>query len=802
MPVRGHADPLQARKSSLLTVHVDEGIVPRARGWAGASGTALFCGPLLIGVLATDRNIADDASVLAAVPVSALAALPGFGEMLAQHGLDVRIEHEPVLNAYLTASQAASREHPYAGMLPGITPPLATVYLRKQQALLLDPEQPEGIGAVQELLEARQLPLPADEVLAEEQTCVLIAGPGGGKTSLLRTRLAHGVTRWLEGRCENALPVMVTAAALDGRPLAQALAETVSADLAAHGLVDDLPPIFFRTPPQSGARWLVLVDSLDEIPDPAARKRVLGNLAAVSKGEHADLYRFVVASRPLPAGELEALGSHLAHYNLEPLRTSDLPGVASGWFREFGVPDPDRAARQFTEALARAQLTDVARIPLLASMLCQLQVAAPGEPLPPSRGKIFHDFTALLREREYEYTSDSKARQRQTPYAVLERFGPSATAQAKQTVSSIHVLITHLAAERYRGSTQSAIAIVESRSEAKRPQDVPQDKWRDFLGASLRASCLLTLRGHEYEFLHQTFLEYLAACDATRDESARHQVLLGMRPQGWWARYHNFWEPPARIKSSYYGFVIETWQGDERPLIRVLKRWACLGNVTGQEFLAEQMILGTALPDSVTRILEKNLESLARSAFPQWRTNSAAATLARLDQDCGAQLARDPSVTGPARKHAALELAKLGDKRGPDLLAHVAHDARLRSITRLLACTELAYFDRPRATDILATIARDSSLDLYDRHWAAKQLDSLGDERATPILAEIFVPFRHRIEREAVWVLALIGSESAMDHRLHLRYALPLTYLASPGSRRLEHRMVELVRRWATHADP
>jgi hypothetical protein len=795
MPVRGNADPLQARKSSLLTVHVDEGIVPRARGWAGASGTALFCGPLLIGVLATDRNIADDASVLAAVPVSTLAALPGFGETLAQHGLDVRIEHEPVLNAYLTASQAASREHPYAGVLPGITPPLATVYLEKQQAPPPDPEQPGGSDAG--LLEARQLPLPADDVLAEEQTCMLLAGPGGGKTSLLRTRLARGVARWLEGHCEGALPVLVTAAALDGCSLAQALAKAVSADLAPHGLVDDLPPIFFRTPPQPGARWLVLVDSLDEITDPAARRRVLSNLAAVSAGEHADLYRFVVASRPLPAGELDALGSHLAHYNLEPLRTSDLPGVVSGWFRAFGMPDPDRAARQFTEALARAKLTDLARIPLLASMLCRLQVAAPGEPLPASRGKIFKDFIALLRERQY--TSDSAVRERQTRYAVLKRY-PGATAQAERTLSSLHVLIAHLAAERYRGDTRPAITILESRPEAKRPQDVPQDKWRDFLGASLRASGLLTVRGHEYEFLHQTFLEYFAACDATRDERARHEALLGMLPQGRWARYHHFGEVPAGIDSSYYGFVIETWQegqGDQRPLIKVLKRWASPGNEAGREFLAQQVILGTALPDSVTHAVEENLEWLARFRIPRYANNSAAATLARLDHDRGARLACDPACVGPPRRHAARELAKLGDKRGPDLLATLASDARLDSITRLMACGELADFDRPRATEILATLARDSSLDIYDRYRAAKELGSLGDERSTPLLAEIDVPLRHRIGREAAWTLAHFQWELPReDYRLGLGRTLCLTYLASPRSRRLEHRMIEIARNW------
>ena len=99
MAVRGHVDPLHAMKSGMLTVHVDSGVVPKRLStgstWSGASGTALFCGPFLVAVLATDKKISDTANVIDAVPVTALAARPGFAEALAEHGVRCVVEDVP-----------------------------------------------------------------------------------------------------------------------------------------------------------------------------------------------------------------------------------------------------------------------------------------------------------------------------------------------------------------------------------------------------------------------------------------------------------------------------------------------------------------------------------------------------------------------------------------------------------------------------------------------------------------------------------------------------------------------------------
>lgn len=90
MPVRGHVDPLHAMKSGLITVHVDTGIVPGRSGWRGGSGTAVLCGPHLVAVLRAEKDVAP--GVLDAVPVTALAELPGFRQTLETYGVHLIIE--------------------------------------------------------------------------------------------------------------------------------------------------------------------------------------------------------------------------------------------------------------------------------------------------------------------------------------------------------------------------------------------------------------------------------------------------------------------------------------------------------------------------------------------------------------------------------------------------------------------------------------------------------------------------------------------------------------------------------------
>jgi len=150
----------------------------------------------------------------------------------------------------------AARELPYPGVVPGnIPPPLADVYLRQDAHLQRHP----GESALQayEVLES------VEEIADLDADCVVVAGPGGGKSSLLRSLASAAAQRWRDGSGCQVPAYLQGADLVPRRPLREALAAAVTADLSPNGLPEVLPSTVFGAAPAPGARWLILVDGLD-----------------------------------------------------------------------------------------------------------------------------------------------------------------------------------------------------------------------------------------------------------------------------------------------------------------------------------------------------------------------------------------------------------------------------------------------------------------------------------------------------------------------------------------------------------
>ncbi|WP_189746113.1 NACHT domain-containing protein [Streptomyces nojiriensis] len=628
---------------------------------------------------------------------------------------------------YLTAARDAAREHPYAGVLPGIAPPLAAVYLNQR----VHPwERASGAGS-----------LPADDLLAGGRTCVVLAGPGGGKSSLLRTWLHRGTEPWLEGRGGVQVPVLVPAAALVDAPLADAVAAAVNRDL--DGLVERLPPAFFATEPQRGAGWLVLVDGLDEVTDGAARRKVLRRLADTSRGTHTGLYRFIVATRPLPGPELDLLGADVPRYELQPFGRDDLPLVAASWFRCLEVPDPEDTTRRFLRALDRTRLAALAHVPLMTAMLCQLHAAAPEQPLPAGRGQVYRDFIELLHRHQ---------RRAGSPHTLP-------LAAAEDALDRLPGLIAHLAAERLAGSTTPALDFLCSGLEALRPPRVPEHDWRAFLETAARRSGLLVPRGGDLVFLHQTLLEHLAARHLVRDpkEGARairrafhrrrrHAPGIplspyatgtppGIRPRVWFL--FRYWQPPSDLSST--GFLLDAAHEAGLTLRRSpLRRLARRGGLPGWEFIASLAAMGTWLPDDVVATVAESLHAYGlRKAHTRSREEAAEA-LTRLGDPRGpdqlhALTARSDS-SDSARLRAGAALVEHGDPRGPAALLAFSRDADASGHVRIAAAALTSRTGDPRGADVLRALALDPEIADHERVEAAAQSAGVGDPRAADLL--------------------------------------------------------------------
>ncbi|MFE0462068.1 NACHT domain-containing protein [Kitasatospora sp. NPDC058965] len=700
---------------------------------------------------------------------------------------------EPHLGNYLAAAREAATVHPYPGVLdlPGL-PALSRVYVRQQArtGAVVGPDAPteaDGIG----------LAIPAERVFtADTGLCFLVAGPGGGKSSLLRAHLAESTARWLDGAGGKSVPVVLPATALTGsEPLPAVIAKAVTAELVLFGLLAELTADTFRRPPHPRAVWLVLVDGLDELPSQADRSRVLRTLSAAAKAgpEH---YRFVVATRPLPPGEVEQLDA--AHFELQPFSPHELRSYAANWFSD--LDDPVRHTEAFTAALERSRLDVLARTPLVAVMLCQLYRADPARPLPEGRTGAYRAFVDLVyrqnTHKSIRQTHEQAVRTLAGRHQVAEDLRAAEQA-ARHVCDHLPALIDRLAHERFNGTTTPTLSLLAELLPVPRPAQVTPRLWLSFLGDLLRPVGLLTQRGDEFDFLHQSLLEYQAACHATRDEQARRRTLDTVLPR---EEAYDRLQLVADRDASYFGFLLDgLLTPTDAIAVETLRRLDTLvgrDGVAAGRLIAAQVELRTNLPTGHT---VRWLTRIAGNAdFHGYTRVHAAVVLTGMTghQHLGARmladLAVDTGLDGDIRSRATdawirtVEVrpgAPVTDPAELTLLTALAQDATLDSLTRVRATDAWIQLAEGQVADpawvraaaeLLARVAQDTTLHhLYRGETAGRLAGLAGSEPiAAAVLAKLAKDTSRYIDhrmRSAEQLAGLPGHESiAAEVLVHL----------------------------------
>lgn len=435
---------------------------------------------------------------------------------------------ELALRNLLEAQSRAVERLPYDKL--GVEePPLSAVYIRQRfrassrsgDGSARGDTRPDGISAQRTAqpgrgdgAQALDSILPVPDALARHEHLLITAEPGAGK-STLSSHVAWTLSRvWLRQESsldaptsEPVLPIRVAARTLveQGGSWSGVLCQAARRSLG-HSLVADPDPSLFSGRVQ-GARWLVMVDGLDEVADRDARTGVIRTIAQHARA--GSDYRFLVTSRPLPEFELAPLrGALVGAYDLEPFGPDELRDFAHKWFSaqyEYNEERARAAADRFLKETEDGRLNELVRNPLLATIAAVNATVDRSRPLPTSRLSLYRRFCDHLLTRgasASKFRTDLNQRYRDDP--ERHTFHLWLDQHKRELLGVIGRCRISGAGEL----SEAAFEWVQEHTAENRSLPVG---WQTEIQEFLQGTGLLVPDEEGYRFLHHSFAEFMAA---------------------------------------------------------------------------------------------------------------------------------------------------------------------------------------------------------------------------------------------------------------------------------------------------
>ncbi|MEU6243661.1 NACHT domain-containing protein [Streptomyces sp. NPDC047024] len=356
----------------------------------------------------------------------------------------------------------------------------------------------EPLGSAFGTAPATSVRVPADEALAAHDRVLLRGVAGSGKTTLVQWltvsaatgptgRMAH-----LSGRIPFVLPLRTLTRHGDRLPAPARFLGAVGCPL------DGAQPDGWECRVLTAGRGLVLIDGLDEVPEPE-RERArawLRDLADTFPGNH-----WLVTSRPSAVGDEWLAEDGFTELVLSAMSPSDVASFIRRWHRaaETGVPEEDELLAAYRDQLLDAVRTkpDLGRLatnPLMCGLICALHRDRRGY-LPHGRKELYESALSMLLTR----------RDRERDMAVPEL---SEEPQLQLLQRLAYWLIRNGRTELDRDRAESIIAETLPAVPAASALGDAASVLRHFL---VRTGLLLTPAPDTLHFVHRTFQDFLGA---------------------------------------------------------------------------------------------------------------------------------------------------------------------------------------------------------------------------------------------------------------------------------------------------
>jgi hypothetical protein len=377
--------------------------------------------------------------------------------------------------------------------------PLDAAYLTLQALRPTDDQEPEGGGYIA----SAGSPLPAEEAFADHGLVLLRGVAGSGKTTLVQW-LAVTASRGERGdRVPFVLPLRTLVRRADGLPApADFLA---AARVPFHGAAPDGWPDRVLT----AGRGLLLVDGIDEIPEPDRERtrRWLRDLLDAYPGN-----QWLVTSRPSAVREDWLAADGFTELALSPMSRTDVAAFIERWHTaaRIDAPDPERLTAYETSLLeavrTKPDLGQLATNPLMCGLVCALHRDRRGY-LPHGRQELYDAALSMLLARR-DQERDMLPRDPRDGIQLTE------LPQIQLLQRLAYWLIRNNRLEMDRERAERIIADALPSLPAVASQGDAPAIYRNLLIRSglLREPALGTV-----EFVHRTFQDYLGAKAAVED---------------------------------------------------------------------------------------------------------------------------------------------------------------------------------------------------------------------------------------------------------------------------------------------